>query len=180
MNRELRKRVDNWITGNYEWLAGEIEVNVCKGQMKEYAPDLTSYLIESLYYLPEDKVAQLLEDGKVGNYLLVGAGMQLRSSTSPFYRTFRKHKMDAREDGVEGTANSIFDKPWEEYDDSLYECFQEAMGELHWYEKNLIDKYFLDGWTLQQIYKYYGISKKHIIKDINNGLQSIREHCKHC
>ena len=88
--------------------------------------------------------------------------------------------MMAREDGVEGTPNSIFQKPWEEYDESLYQCFQDAMGKLDFYDKALIDKYFYDDWTLQQIYEYYGISKRHIIKDINRTLQQIREHCKHC
>ena len=180
ISKELKIRADKWITDNYEWLLGQIERNVCKGQMKEYAPDLTSYLIESIYTLPEEKVTQLLDDNKVANYLLVGAGMQLRSSTSPFYRKFRKHKMSAREDGQDGHHFSIFERPYEEYDDSLYECFQEAYGELHFYEKALIDKYFYEEWTLQQMYEYYNISKRHIIKDINNTLNTIRQHCKHC
>jgi hypothetical protein len=181
ISRELKRRIDGWVTREYEWLAGEIEKNVCKGKMKDYAPDLTSLLIESLYKLPDEKITQMLDDDKVGHYLLVGAGMQLRSSTSPFYQIFRKHKSYAREDGQPGVHSfSIFERPWEEYDDSLYECFQEAMEELHWYERNLITKYFLDEWTLQEMYEYYGISKKHIIKDINNGLQAIREHCKDC
>ena len=180
ISKSLKERVDRWVTGNYEWLAEEIERNVCKGKMKEYAPDLTSYLIESLYYLPEEKVTQLLDDDKVGHYLLVGAGMQLRSSTSPFYLKFRKHKMSAREQGQVGHSFNIFEKPYEEYDESLYQCFLEAKEELHWYEKNLIDKYFYQEWTLQQLYEYYGISKKHIIKDINSALNTIRQHCKHC
>lgn len=180
MTKSIKNRIDDWVTGNYEWLHSHIERNVCKGMMKEYSWDLTSYLIETVYSLPEEKVTQMLDDNKLGNYLLVGAGMQLKSSTSPFYQIFRKHKMSAREDGQDGHSFSIFERPYEEYDEELYDCFQEAYGELHWYEKNLIQKYFYDEWTLQQIYEYYNISKRHIIKDINISLNKIRQHCKHC
>ena len=180
MTRELKNRVDSWITQNYKWLTGEVTRNIAKNQMAQYAPDLISYLVESIYKLPEEKVTQLLDDNKLGNYLLVGAGMQLRSSNSPFYRTFRKHKMSAREDGISGSHKSIFEKPYEEYDESLYQCFKETYGELDFYDKAIMDKYFYEQWTLQQVYEYYGISKRHIIKDINRILQQIRENCKHC
>jgi DNA-directed RNA polymerase specialized sigma subunit len=180
INKDLKRRVDEWVTDNYEWLLGEIETNVAKDRMSQYASDLTTYLIETLYTMPEEKVSQLLDNGKVGHYLLVGAGMQLRSSTSPFYRQFRKFKMSAREDGQSGHNYSIFEKPDIPYDESLYQCFKEAMGELDFYDEALMTKYFYEEWTLQQMYEYYNISKRHIIKDINRILNQIRQHCKHC
>ena len=111
-NKDLKRRVDEWVQGNYEWLLKEIKTNIAKDQMSQYAYDLTSYLIETLYTMPEEKVSQLLDNGKVGHYLLVGAGMQLRSSTSPFYRTFRKFKMSAREDGYR-------DRDWETFSSGI-------------------------------------------------------------
>lgn len=176
----LKKRIDKWVTDNYETLLNNITRNVCKGMMKEYAPDLTSYLIETIYSLPEEKVTQMLDDDKLSNYLLRGAGMQLRSSTSPFYRMFRKHKMSARENGQEGHDFSIFERPQEEYDDSLYQCFRDSYKDLHFYDRALLDKYYYDGWTIQEMYEYYNISKRHIIKDMNKAIQIIRDKCRHC
>ena len=88
--------------------------------------------------------------------------------------------MSAREDGQAGHSYSIFEKPDVPYDDSLYDCFKESYEELHWYEKAIMDKYFYQGWSIQRLHEYYGISKTHIVKDINNGLNSIRQKCKHC
>ena len=70
IDKDLKIRVDAWITQNYEWLLGEIETNIAKDRMNPYASDLTTYLIESLYTLPEDKVKHLLDNDKIGNYLL--------------------------------------------------------------------------------------------------------------
>jgi len=175
-----KDRIDKWVSENYEWLLGEISTNIAKHQMNEYAGDLTSYLIESVYNMPEPKVIQMLDDDKLGRYLLRGAGLTLRSSTSPFFRTYRKEKMWSREPGIPGSAVNIFDREDEPYNDELYECFQEAYEELTWYHKALMDRYFYQEYTLTQMYEFYGISKNHIIKDLNQAINQIREKCQTC
>ena len=176
----MKERIDKWVTKNYTWFLNEIKTNIAKNQMSQHAEDLAIFMIESIYNLPEEKVGQLLDDDMMGWYLLTGAGRQLRSSTSPFYRIYRKEKSWSREEGIEGSHSNYFERPYEPYNDDLYECFVEALDDLHWYQKTILSKHFYEGWTLQQIYEYYNIGKTHLIKDINLAINQIRTKCQHC
>ena len=180
MTKNTKNRIDDWVGKNYVWLNGQISTNIAKGQMEQHAGDLTIHMIETLYTQDEDKIIQMLNDDMLGRWLLVGASQQLRSSTSPFYRLYRKEKSWSREDGLSTSFNSIFDRPEEEYDDSLMECFQHEYNKLHWYNKELMQKYWYEGRTLQEIHEYYNISKRHITKDINKSINQIREKCNNC
>ena len=180
MTKNTKNRIDKWVGERYEWLLGQISTNIAKGQMEQHSGDLTIHMIETLYTQDEDKIIQMLDDDKLGWWLLIGASQQLRSSTSPFYRLYRKEKSWSREDGLSTSFNSIFDRPDEEYDDSLMECFQYEYKNLHWYLKELMNKYWYEGQTLQEIHEYYNISKRHITKDINKAISQIRQACRHC
>jgi len=180
MTKNTKLRIDKWVGEKYEWLLGEIKTNIAKGRMSQYADDLLIHMIETIYEQDDDKVNQMLDDGKLEWWLLTGAGRQLRSSTSPFYRLYRKEKSWAREEGIEGSFSNIFEKPGEEYDETLYQCFTEAYEDLHFYQKAIMNKYFYEEKTLQDIHEYYNISKTHLVKDINTAINQIREKCKHC
>ena len=180
MTRETKKRLDNWMNQNYEWLAGEISTNIAKNQMSEYSGDLISHMVESAYKLDDEKVSKMLDNNKLGWYLLTGAGIQLRSSTSPFYRIYRHQKTWAREPGLPNSDKNIFDKEYEEYNDELYECFQKAWDELDWYLKTIMNKYFYENMSLLELHQYYNISKTHLIKDLNRGINQIRNKCNDC
>ncbi len=176
----LKDRINSWVEGNWEWFHQQISTRIAKGQMNQYALDLSVFMIESIYNLPAEKVEQLLDDDAMGWYLLTGAGIQLRSSTSPFYRIHRRERMSAREDGYEGTLISIFDRPDEPYDDSLYECFKEEYANLFWYDKEIMNKYFYEGWSLQQTYEYYNIPKYSLVSTLNKAINQIRKKCNQC
>ena len=180
MTKETKNRIDDWVEERYEWLLGEIRTNIAKSAMSQYADDLTIHMIETVYFQPEEKVIQMLDDDKLGWWLLTGASMQLRSSTSPFYRIYRKEKGWSREEGIEGSFTNVFDRPDEPYDDSLMECFQEEYNGLSWYLKEIMSKYWYEGYTLQEIHQYYNISKNHLVKDINKAINQIRQACNDC
>jgi hypothetical protein len=180
MTKNTKNRIDKWVGERYEWLLGEIRTNIAKSQMSQYADDLTIHMIETIYSQPEEKVIQMLDDDKLGWWLLTGASMQLRSSTSPFYRIYRKEKGWSREEGYEGSFANLFDRPDEPYNDELYECFQQEFENLHWYQKKIMQKYWYEGNTLQEVHEYYNISKNHLVKDINTAINIIRQACKHC
>ena len=180
MTKETKKRIDDWVGENYVWLNGEIKTNIAKAQMRQYADDLTIHMIETIYTQDEEKVVQMLEDDKLRWWLLTGASLQLRSSTSPFYRIYRKEKGWAREDGIEGSSRSIFERPFEPYNDDLYECFLQQYNDLDWYLKTIMNRYWFEGQTLQDIHEYYNISKRHLIKDVNTVVNIIRDACKDC
>jgi len=180
MTKETKDRIDEWVGERYVWLNNQISTNIAKGQMAQHASDLTIHMVETLYSQPEDKIIQMLDDDKLGWWLLVGASQQLRSSTSPFYRIYRQEKSWSREDGVPGSFNSIFDRPEEVYDDSLMECFQQEYKNLHWYLQAIMNKYWYEGKSLEEVHQYYNISKGHLVKDMNTAINQIREKCNNC
>lgn len=180
MTQENKKRLDTWITDHYGWLRNEVNTNICKGGMNQYTDDMMSHMVESLYALSDEKITQMLDDQKLKWWFLRGCGFQLRSSSSPFWHTYRKHKMGARENGLAGSNSNIFDGVFEEYDPSLELCLEEAWDKMDWYLRTLMDKYFYQKYSVAKLHEYYGISKNHLIKDINKGIHYIREYCKHC
>jgi len=151
--------------------------------MAEYVDDLTQEMIVQLYGMKEEKIEHLLNNGKLKWYVLTGAGMQLRSSSSPFYRRIRKHKSYAREQGLEGSDSNIFEKidDTEELSTECYfSCMQREIENLHWYLKTLLKAYWLEGKHLDDLHQKYGISKAHLTKDLNTAILTIRENCIEC
>ena len=90
-------KINVYVNKWYGWLLGEVKRNIAKDGMAMYSEDLLHHVILDLYNLPEHKITQMVDDDKLRWYILRGCGLQLRSSTSPFYRLHRKEKMQSRE-----------------------------------------------------------------------------------
>ena len=179
----IKDRLDDWVRREYKWIDREIRANIAKNQMRDYADDLIQEMMIQLYNMKEEKIEQLLDNGKLKWYVLSGAGMQLRSSTSPFYQRIRKHKMYAREFGLPGTDANIFEKidDTEELStECYYICMQREIENLHWYNKTLLQEYWIQGLHLDDLHAKYKISKKHLTKDLNAAILQIRENCEEC
>ena len=178
-----KDRLDDWVRREYKWIDREIRANIAKNQMRDYADDLIQEMMIQLYNMKEEKIEQLLDNGKLKWYVLSGAGMQLRSSTSPFYQRIRKHKMSAREFGLPGTDANIFeriDDTEELSTECYYICMQREIENLHWYNKTLLQEYWIQGLHLDDLHAKYKISKKHLTKDLNAAILQIRENCEEC
>lgn len=180
------EKINKFISEHYEWLMSEVKKNIAKSKMKEYAEDLLHHIILDLYKMSEDKVDQLLNDGKMKWYILSGCGLQLRSSTSPFYRIHRRQKMSARENysggddheftftGGVGILEQVY-VPYEE--DELYACMMREIENLHWYYRTLIQDKWIEGLTIQQMREKYNITLASLTKDIRISYAIIREKC---
>lgn len=185
---KINKYVEEW----YGWMLGEVMTNIAKDGMKDYGSDLLHTIIIDLYNLPADKITQMVDDDKLRWYILRGCSLQLRSSTSPFYRIHRRERMQARENYTSSSKPEyngsfsgvgILEREYEPYDDvieRLSKCLQDSMTELGFYHRTLLEKHFMEKWSIQRIHKHYQISKTHIVKDINYGLDYVREFCKEC
>ena len=179
----IKDRLDDWVRREYKWIGREIRNNIAKNQMRDYADDLLQEMMIQLYNMKEEKIEQLLDNGKLKWYVLSGAGMQLRSNTSPFYNRIRKHKMSARENGLEGSDKNIFERvdDTEELSTECYfSCMQREIENLHWYNKTLLQEYWIQGMHLDDLHAKYKISKKHLTKDLNAAILQIRENCEEC
>tara|TARA_B110000858_G_C17763185_1_gene455582 strand:+ start:849 stop:1400 length:552 start_codon:yes stop_codon:yes gene_type:complete len=178
-----KQKLDIFITKNHKWLERNIKKNIAKGKMSDYADELLQEMIIQVYGMKEEKVDELIENGKLKWYILSGAGMQLRSSTSPFYNRVRKHKMYAREVGLPGSDKNIFERADDTEAPSTecyFSCMQREIENLHWYNKTLLKEYWIDGLHLDQLHAKYKISKKHLTNDLNSAILTIRENCKEC
>lgn len=177
----IEERLNKWVSENYQWLKKEIGKNIANGKMSDYAEDLLHHIILDLYKMNPEKIEGMLENGKLKWYILRGAALQIKSQTSPFYRTHRKQKTWARsgllDTGKYDTETYELEDP--DNPEELYDCFQRALKEIHWYQRTLLEKKIIEGQTYQQIYEYYNISKNHLIKDINAALDDVRKICKH-
>lgn len=178
-----KQKLDKFVEKEYKWIGREIRNNIAKGKMAEYADDLLQEMMIQLYSMKEEKIEQMLENGKLKWYVLSGAGMQLRSSTSPFYQRIRKHKMYAREAGLPGSDSNIFERvdDTEELSTECYfSCMKREIENLHWYSKTLLKEYWEQGMHLDALHEKYKISKKHLTKDLNTAILTIRENCTEC
>jgi len=181
-------KINKYINTNYKWLLGEVKQNIAKDGMREYAEDLLHTIILDLYNLADEKITQMIDDDMLKWYILRGCGLQLRSNTSPFYRLHRREKMQSRDNYNHNSPEAsdsfsgmgILDSVYEPYDsliDDLTKCMEANLDELGFYYRTLVEKHFIEKWSLQRIHEYYQISKNHIIKDINYALDYIRTNC---
>jgi len=156
---KINKYIGKW----YKWLDREVKNNIAVGGMSEYAEDLLHHIILDLYKLNDAKITQMVEDDKLRWYILRGASLQLRSSTSPFYRLFRKELMQSRENHTHreseshsGVGQGILEQVYEPFDgDPLYVCMMKELENLHWYQQTIMNRYWIEGWTLDKLYKHY-------------------------
>ena len=176
------EKIGKWIEANYEWVRKQINTNIAKGKMKQYQDDLIQEMMLSLYNIKEDKFNQMVIDDKLRWWMLTGAGMALRSSTSPFYLKIRKHKMFAREMGLPNSDKNIFEtgNHYEVYEEVYYQCYRDEFEKLHWYNKKLVNEYWFKNKNVQQIHEKYNISKAHITRDLNKAILTIRKACENC
>ena len=185
MERDMttKQKLDIFITKNHKWLERNIKKNIAYGKMADYADELLQEMIIQVYGMKEEKIDEMLENGKLKWYILSGAGMQLRSSTSPFYNRVRKHKMYAREMGLPDSDKNIFERADDTEAPSTecyFTCMKREIENLHWYNKTLLKEYWIDGLHLDDLHKKYKISKKHLTNDLNAAILTIRENCKEC
>ena len=187
MSREnIDKRINEFVSQNYKWLLSEVKKNIAKGKMFDYAEDLLHHVILDLYKMDEGKLNQLLDDEKMKWYILSGCGLQLRSSTSPFYRIHRKLKMSARENYTSGDdhefhfsgTKGILEQVYEPYqEDELYTCMMEEIENLHFYYRILLEEKWFKGMTLNEMRDKYNITLSSLSKDLKVAYAIIREKC---
>ncbi len=174
----LKAKIDKWFNQNYSYLQNEVKNKIAIQGMSDYAGDLLSVCVESFLTRSPEQQEQMLNDNKVGNYILFCCGFQLKSGSSPFYNQFRKHKLSVRS-GWEGLDIPITTDQQLE-DTELYQCYLKARGELHWYYNRLLDMKFEEGLSYAQIREKTGITLNSLQKDFAIAYQKIRQRCNHC
>ena len=176
---QLNKEINKWFDKNYDSLLYQVKTYICKDGMSMYSEELLSHVILWTLERSHDMKAQMLADNKLENYILRTCGLQLRSSTSPFYREARRFKMSARSgvseiDDIEDEGISSVEG------DPQYQCMIREMENMHWYYKKLLEEKWINGLTLQDMRIKYGITLASLRHDLNLAYDIIRLKCKTC
>jgi len=178
--QELKIKLDEWFTKNWNHFCNEVRTNIAWGKMEEYSNDLCIECYESFLNKPHEAKLQMYQDSKILNYLLYAASFQIRSGTSPFYNKYRKSRsntapayyIDYESGGYELDDVGL---------DDMYKCVFDALEnkEIDWYHCKLLELKYLKGWTKNEIVAYYDFSMASLNKHMNEALEAVREHCKH-
>lgn len=139
--------------------------------------DLISHCWLVFFELPQPQQQQMYNDDKIEHFLTKCAKLSFSSKTSPFYYKYRKDQQQQVE--LSWDADSSTPNVLEEiYKQERCDCIKQVTDTFNFYDQALFNQYYVEGQTYDQIHKYYGISKNHLVKHINKLVNKIKNHCK--
>ena len=188
---EKRDQINAKVTQYYPKMYRD-SMQIAGANFEKYGSDLLAYCLEdflcnkSIDY--QYKISCI--DEKLPNYIGYSMGLQIKSSSSPFWFKYRKEGYNSRgiylvEDGsveIDPSVEIEVDEIDDEFDSPYYikndlDCVRYALEQLHWYDRILVDDYFIKGLTYSSMHKKYNISLNSLKKDINSALNKIRKIC---
>jgi RNA polymerase sigma factor (sigma-70 family) len=178
-DEEKHEIINDAITGMYTQLQGNA-TNVCTYNSNLWADNLLADTLERYLKRPIDAKWEIFMQGKLERYLTSAMSLALRSSTSPFFHTYRKVYTKVVDKHLESEGGG-----WEiinEDDKQLKiaaEQAGEAVDELHFYDRQLIRDYFYSGYNLSEIGQKYNINAQRVGRDIKKALKKLDEILKH-
>lgn len=166
--------IHKWFNENYNHLRNEFKTKIANGQMSQYADDLLQFIIESFLQKPIEQQEQMLRDGKIKNFLVKAAALQIKSGSSPFFRRYREYY------SRNGYLNVGMHEDWtgsktDEFD--MIGCIEDEMKNLNWYENQLIQMRFFQGMSMRQIIKKYNLPKNTMSGEYEKIFDKIRCEC---
>jgi hypothetical protein len=173
---QLQNNINKWFSKNFKRLQNQVSNNIATEGMNVYSDELLSVCLESFLTRTPEQQLQMLEDGKIENYVLKCCSFQIKSSTSPFYRESRRFKMSAREDKELPILFADDNQPLESRED--YQCMMDAIEELHWYHRTLIQEKWFNKMSFQDMRKKYGITLSSLQNDMKQIYHIIRSKCQ--
>ena len=173
------EQINKWFNQNYSHLQNEVKNNIANGQMSQYAEDLLSLCSETFLTKTKEQKQQMLEDNKIENFILFCCGFQIKLSSSPFYNTFRKHKLSTVVSPLIND-NLLEDDSIHTEHTELYKCYLQARSELHWYHQKLLELKWDQGLTYDEIHKSTGITINSLRKDYTLIYKKIKKRCEYC
>lgn len=158
--------IKDWTENNYQPLK-QACVRISEGN--PLAEELLHYVISEFLSKPE--VHTIIMSGGAFFYCLRIATNSWKSSTSPFFRTYRETRLqgypewDSADEG-EQEQEEI------EYGDLLWQRAQEAMEDLGWYEKELFKMYAECGQNASLVSRLTQIPRT----SINLTIKKVKKH----
>lgn len=168
--KENNLTITDYINKNYNRLFSAAK-NITKGH--PLTDDLFQHCIEVLLNDKNDEKIQRMVDNDTLNFYFVSVLIRnYNSSTSRFHYIYRKGN-DLRAD------RDVYDMqvPDEEYDASKELKISYIEGEiqkLEWYSKRMLELYYYEGYSFQQISDLTGIPKTSVWNTVTNAIKQIK------
>ena len=156
--------IEDWIKDNYQILA-EAAQNISKNN--DLHEELLHYSLDQL--LGKEQVEDIISSGGANFYTIRIMMNSWRSTTSEFYRLYRRPSAEIEEYSV----------PAEEEEDTEWisetaKKIQQEIDNLHWYDRELFKVFVEEGHTMSSLSRVTGIPRTSISLTINR----IRKHIK--
>jgi len=156
---------------------------VCSYSFDKYGLDLVAVACEFFLLKSEEAQLKTIEDGKLENFITYIMSVQLKSSTSKFYKEYRQHHIKQRElydisyekYGFDPVHNEAF----EDEPNRLIECIKAQMKTLDPYSSMLINERVILESNYTDISKKYSINYASLKRDTEAALTQLKKLCKH-
>tara|TARA_A100001201_G_scaffold72189_2_gene65918 strand:- start:1976 stop:2545 length:570 start_codon:yes stop_codon:yes gene_type:complete len=180
--REMKQRVDEEITSIYNQLRINAE-KVCTYNSHLWADDLLAHTLQSFLEKPIEKQYQIVISDSVKvsaleRYLTRAMSMAIRSSSSPFYHTYRKKNEKFRELWVDIDYVKEYNIDDPNVEDELvgYEkLVKNYLEELHFYSRFLIQEHYYRKKTLREMSEQIDIPTSTLSRDIKKALVELKQ-----
>ena len=182
---DKRAVVNRWITDNYEQLRTNI-IGKLAGYNNPLAEDLLASTLEQFLAKDIDTQYRIVTEEKPEFYITRMGALNLKSTTSHFYRHYRKPTMDIREFYVNKVYKGV--ESAYELDDTLSgDIFTEIslkhkhirktmkiMKEDNFYYHDIIVKIYLNGWSHPDYAGHYDIPMTELRSNVTSARQKFK------
>ena len=155
-----RKIIDSILTQIYP----QLRINAVKvaTDNSPWLEDILSHCLLAFLEKPLDYQWKIVLDKKVENFITYTMALQLKSSNSPFFAQYRKFasKWDRNKDMVDDEKNTFGSEIFEVFTHEKTNkeiMANEIYKSLNFYEQNILQKIYVEGWKITTFCEYYGI-----------------------
>jgi len=177
----MRQIVDTEISKIYN----QLQINatkICTFNSDKWAEELVSHTLESFLNQPLSKQYKIVTSpsAKVSaleRYITRAMSLAIHSSSSPFYHKHRRAGERMRElfPNIDYVKEYGADNPNETHLSEQEVYIKKFVGDLHFYEKYLIQQHYYGEKTIAEMSKETGIPTSTISKDIKKTLRKLKE-----
>lgn len=174
---DKKKALDQWWIDNWHQLW--INVHKCLGHspvaISKWGEDLRVWSYEQFSKKTIDRQYEILEGGKLEMYITSGMAIAIKSSSSPFYRHYRKFSRQSatvnNQSDYQGKA--VYKNDYAKLEDKENKV-REALNTLDFYERYLIQEYYYKDISTKKMAKSTGINPATISRDIKKALHKLK------
>ena len=178
--KELDIEINKWFSVNYQHLRNEVSNNIANAGMSDYCDDLLNICVLSFLNRSFESKLQMLQDNKIENFILRCCSLQIKSGTSPFYHTYRKHYTHHQPYAEFVHDDMVIDEPYDNSGETLRGCVNIEISKLNWYEARLIELKFYEKMTYDEINKTFRLPLSTLKTEYKRIFEKIKNKCSNC